>query len=75
MIFPPTLPQLAAIGSVILALILVLFVGLDLYYELTGEVPLEERLSKWGGRFPLLAGGLVAVAGAVIAHFFWQSSP
>lgn len=72
MTFPPLLPVLAALGVVVLALVLFLFVCLDLYYELHDEAPLEDRMTRWASRFPLLAGGLVAVLGALLSHFFWQ---
>ena len=47
------------------------FVGaVDIYSEVRERRPVGERLQTWSRRYPLYSGALVALLGALLAHFF-----
>jgi hypothetical protein len=49
---------------------LVGIVGLDLYFASQGWHPVGSRVQHWSRRYPLLSSGLLAIVGALLAHFF-----
>lgn len=46
--------------------------ALDLWFELRDQPPVGEYVVRWARRYPVFAGMLALLAGAAIAHFFWQ---
>lgn len=46
--------------------------SLDLWFELTAQPPVGAHVAAWARRYPFFAAGLALVAGAAVAHLFWQ---
>lgn len=45
---------------------------LDLWFELTSQPPVGAHVTAWARRYPLFAAALALIAGAAVAHLFWQ---
>lgn len=43
---------------------------LDIYFEASGRRSISARLRAWSRQYPVYAGALVFVFGALLAHFF-----
>jgi hypothetical protein len=59
--------------TIIIALLTITFVSiaaLDISFELHGQRPIGERIQTWSRRYPLFSVALVALFGAMLAHFF-----
>ncbi len=46
---------------------------LDIYFEIRRWRSVSTRLQGWTRRYPLYAGGLIFILGALLAHFFLNS--
>ena len=46
--------------------------ALDLWFEVAGEPPVGAYVTAWARRYPVFAAALALIAGAAVAHLFWQ---
>ena len=54
----------------LLTLVLFYLAVVDIYFEWHGQRPIGERIQTWSRRYPLFSVALVALFGALLAHFF-----
>jgi hypothetical protein len=64
-------PAIMILALLVIIVLLTLIV-LDILAELAGRRTIGQRIQRWARRYVVLSGSLVAVLGALLAHFFWQ---
>jgi hypothetical protein len=62
------------VGLVVFSTLLLLVLS-DLYLTLTQQPPIGKWVTQWARRYPMFAVALALVAGGMLGHFYFATSP